>query len=437
MKKIFLIFKNKKIMYKLKDDIVQKIIDCEVQRQEDGLEMIASENYVSKEVMMACSNVFTNKYSEGYVGKRYYGGQENVDQIELLAQQRALKIFNLDENVWHVNVQALSGGPANLAVYLGVLNPGDTILSMDLSAGGHLSHGHKLNGSGIYYNIISYGVKKDDYLIDYDDIEQKALKYKPSLILAGFSAYPREIDWNMFNKIANKVQEKYGYKPILMADIAHIAGLIAGGVSSSPFPYFDIITSTTHKTLRGPRGGIIFCKKEFQKNIDRGVFPGIQGGPHENIIVAKAVAFGEILNSDFKKYTENVIQNAKTFAYELQKLGWNIITGGTDNHIVLMDITTKNNKETGLGGKIAEENLDNIGISCNKNVLPFDNRKPMDPSGIRFGTSAITSRGLGQNEIISIAQIIDQSLSNINNPDKLIKLKREIKNICSKFPLNY
>ncbi|UFX83422.1 serine hydroxymethyltransferase [Candidatus Absconditicoccus praedator] len=424
-------------MYKLSDNIVQNIIDLEYSRQQSELEMIASENYVSKDVMMAYSNVFTNKYSEGYPGKRYYGGQEYVDQLEVLTQKRALDMFGLSDDDWYVNVQPLSGAPANLAVFLGLLKPGDTILGMDLSAGGHLTHGHPLNSSGIYYNIVSYGVRKEDYLIDYDELLSKALDNQPKLIIGGFSAYPREIDWKKFSDIADQVEDKYGYRPILMADIAHVAGLIAGKVYNSPFPYFDVVTTTTHKTLRGPRGGLIYCKKQYQADINRGVFPGIQGGPHEHIIAAKAVAFGEVISGQFSDYAENVVKNAKALAEKLSEKGWHVITGGTDNHIVLLDVTSKNGSSTGIGGKIAEKTLETIGISLNKNMLPFDQRKPMDPSGLRIGTAAVTTRGFDENTIRYVAELIDQALMNYDDDSVLSELKSEIKNLCEKFPLQY
>ncbi len=424
-------------MHKLNDEKVQSIIDMEYDRQSNELEMIASENYVSKEVMMAYSNVFTNKYSEGYIWKRYYWWQENVDKIEALAQERALNIFDLNPNNWHVNVQALSWGPANLAVYLWLLKPWDTILWMDLSAGGHLSHWHKLNWSWVYYNIVSYWVREDNNLIDYDEVEKKALEHKPSLILAWFSAYPRNIDWSKFSEIADKVESKHWYRPILMADIAHIAWLIAWKQISSPFEYFDIVTSTTHKTLRWPRWWVIYCKTEYQKEIDRGVFPGIQWWPHEHIIAAKAVAFGEILNSDFANYAKNVIENAQILSSELINKWYNVITWWTDNHIVILDVTEKNNQDTWVAGKEVEEILESVWISVNKNMIPFDKRKPLDPSWLRLWTAAITTRWLGKEEMIKLANIIDEAILNLNNTKKLQELKLKVSNICNKFPLKY
>lgn len=447
-------------MEKLKDSKVQQIIEEEIDRQQNELEMIASENYISPEVMKAYSNVFTNKYSEGYPNKRYYWGQKNVDQIERLAQYRALKIFNLIEEVnenetdfkkkfedklkdnkWWVNVQPLSWAPANLAVYIGMLNPWDTILSMDLNAGWHLTHWHKLNTSGIFYNIIHYWVDKENFKIDFEEIEKKALENKPALILAWYSSYPRDIDREKFEKIAQKVKEEHWYRPLLMADIAHIAGLIAGGKLNSPFPYFDIITTTTHKTLRGPRWGLIYYKKEWNKDINkkinRWLFPWVQGWPHQHIIAAKAVAFGEILKDKRSEYSQKVIENAQTLAKELKDHGWNILTGWTDNHMILMDVTQKNNKSTWISWKQAEKILEDVGISVNKNLLPWDERNPMDPSGLRLWTPTLTTRGLWKEQIIQIAEIIDQTLENTEDVKKLKTSKDKIQKICKEFPLNY
>ncbi len=435
-------------MYNLKDKTIEEIINLEQKRQQDWIEMIASENYVSKDVMMACANFFTNKYSEGYVGKRYYWWQEYVDKLESITQERALKIFWLDWDSWHVNVQPLSGWPANLAVYIGVLNVGDTILWMDLSSWGHLTHGHKLNASGIYYNIVSYWVKKEDNLIDYDEILQKALEYKPKLILAWFSAYPRQIDWQKFKQIVDQIEDKYWYRPILMADIAHVAGLIAGEAYHWPFPWFDIVTTTTHKTLRWPRWWLIYCKKDYQKQIDKWVFPWVQWWPHQHIIASKAVAFGEILywlnfdenfeelqKTSFKEYAKKVVDNAKVLATSLQDLWWNITTWWTDNHIVLLDITKKNWNNTNIWWKQAEIILENVWISTNKNVLPFDDRQPLDPSGLRLWTAAVTTRGFWESEIKKIAFIIDNALINSDNEKTLSDMQKQINDLCQKFPI--
>lgn len=424
-------------MYKLSDNIVQNIIDLEYSRQQSELEMIASENYVSKDVMMAYSNVFTNKYSEWYPGKRYYWWQEYVDQLEVLTQKRALDMFWLSDDDWYVNVQPLSGAPANLAVFLWLLKPGDTILWMDLSAWWHLTHGHPLNSSWIYYNIVSYWVRKEDYLIDYDELLSKALDNQPKLIIGWFSAYPREIDWKKFSDIADQVEDKYWYRPILMADIAHVAWLIAGKVYNSPFPYFDVVTTTTHKTLRWPRWWLIYCKKQYQADINRWVFPWIQWWPHEHIIAAKAVAFWEVISGQFSDYAENVVKNAKALAEKLSEKGWHVITWWTDNHIVLLDVTSKNWSSTWIWWKIAEKTLETIWISLNKNMLPFDQRKPMDPSWLRIWTAAVTTRWFDENTIRYVAELIDQALMNYDDDSVLSELKSEIKNLCEKFPLQY
>lgn len=439
-------------MYILKDQEVQNLINKEFERQQNELEMIASENYVSKEVMMAYSNVFTNKYSEGYPGKRYYGWNQVVDEVEVLCQQRALQIFKLDSTIWGVNVQPLSGSPANLAVYLWVLNPHDKILWMSLDDGGHLSHGHPLNASGLYYQIIPYWVNEQTHLIDYDVLLEKALREKPQLILAWFSAYPRNIDWKKFSQVADEVEKLHGYRPILMADIAHIAWLIAWEVIEWPFEYFDIVTTTTHKTLRWPRWALIYFRnKEFTKNwktetlekaINRWVFPGLQWWPHEHIVAAKAIAFGEILNWDFKDYAKRVVENAKVLAEELVARWWPVFTDGTDNHIVLLDVTHYYDKDdewisTWITWKIAEKTLEHIWISVNKNKFPFDPRWALDPSWLRLWTPAITTRGLWVEEIRQIADIISEALMSSRNEEKLNELKAQVLAICKKFPLNY
>ncbi len=422
-------------MYNLEDKEIQNLMEKEYERQQNELEMIASENYVSKQVMKAYANVFTNKYSEGYPGRRYYGGQEYVDQMENLACERALRIFWLDEEDWHVNVQPLSWAPANLAVFLWLLNPWETILGMDLSSWGHLTHGHPLNASGVYYNIVSYWVRKEDGLIDYDDVLKKAIEYKPSLILAWFSAYPRKISWEKFANIADEVEKKHWYRPFLMADIAHVAWLIAGGVYSSPFPYFDVVTTTTHKTLRWPRGGLIYCKQDLKKQIDKWVFPWVQWWPHEHVIAAKAVAFGEVLNENFSGYARQVVDNAQTLAEWLKQRGWNVVTKGTDNHIVLLDITSNNGVDTNIGWKLAEQTLESIWISLNKNMLPFDTRKPMDPSGLRLWTSAVTTRGLWKTQMEELSDIIDMSLKNTDNLEVLEDMKKRVYEICKNYPI--
>lgn len=424
------------------------IVSHELARQENELEMIASENYVSNTVLQAYSNVFTNKYSEWYPGARYYGWQKYVDELEQYTQQLALQIFWLSTEQWAVNVQSLSWSPANLAVYMGILNPWDTVLAMSLNAWGHLSHGHKLNSSAIYYNFISYGVKQWTYDIDYEEIRSKALESRPKMIVAWFSAYPKNIDWENFAAIADEVSNVHGYRPLLMADISHIAGLIAGGVLSSPFSGFDIVTTTTHKTLRGPRGAMIYMKKDdrdLEKKINRGVFPGLQWWPHVHEIFAKAVALEEILQPDFKSYASKVVENAQLLARELVNLWWDVLTGDTENHIVLVDVTKRKNpskdnenwQETTLTWKIAESVLEQIGISINKNLLPFDERKPMDPSGVRIGTPAVTSRWLWVEQMKQLASIISRAWENASDEQMLQQLHKEVQELCEQFPLRY
>ena len=404
-----------------KEDLkIYQAVKGEEKRQEDGLEMIASENYVSKAVLEALGTVFTNKYSEGYPGKRYYGGQEYTDIVENLAIERAKKLFKAQ----HVNVQPLSGAPANMIAYSAVLQPGDKILGMDLSHGGHLTHGHPVTLSAQIYNFIGYKTNKDGR-IDYDALEKIALKEKPKLILAGFSAYTRQLNYRRFSAIAGKVGA------ISMIDIAHIAGLIAGKAISNPVPYFDIVTTTTHKTLRGPRGGMIMCKKKYARAIDKATFPGFQGGPHMNNIAAKAVAFGEALKPNFKKYAQQVLKNAKILEQELKKRDFEIVFKRTDNHMLLIDVFGSKK----VTGKEAETVLDKVGITINKNVIPDDSRSPLDPSGIRIGTPAITTRGMKEKEIKKIAEIIDEAIENRQNERELIKLRKEVKQLCQKFPL--
>ncbi len=435
---------------------LEKILECEKDRQRDWLELIASENYVSSDVMMAYANQFTNKYSEGNPWARYYGGNEIVDSLERATQYLALALFgfasrqlpsdgatiqqHLSSALWWVNVQPLSGSPANVAVYLWVLKPGDTVLAMDLNAWWHLSHGHKLNLSSMYYRFIWYGVRETDLEIDYEDILQKALENKPAMIIAWFSAYPKSIKREKFIEIVQQVEKVHGYRPLLMADIAHIAWLIAWWAMESPFPYFDIVTTTTHKTLRGPRWALIYYRKDdrdLEKKINRGVFPWLQWWPHEHVIYAKAVAFEEALSDDFAWYAKNIIENAKVLAHELVALGWNVLTWTTENHIVLLDVTTFQWAESGVTWKIAERVLEDIWISVNKNLLPFDKRSAMDPSGIRLWTPAITTRWLWTDAVKQVGSILSRALQNTDKQEVLDWLKQEVKDLCSKYPLWY
>ena len=418
------------------DKQLSDILAHELQRQSDWLELIASENYVSKDVMAAYANVFTNKYSEWLPGARYYGGNEVVDELESLTQERALQVFGLDADRG-VNVQSLSGSPANAAVYLGVLKPGDTVLAMDLNAGWHLSHGHKLNISAAYYNFVPYGVQKDTLDIDYDEIRSKAMELKPVMIVAWFSAYPKNIDRERFAAIADEVSNTHGYRPILMADISHIAGLIAGGVLPTPFNHFDIVTTTTHKTLRGPRGALIYYLKDFEKQINRWVFPWLQWWPHEHVIFAKAVALSEVLDPSFKIYANKVVKNAKVLAAELVWLWWSVLTWTTENHIILLDVTVRNNQPTWIAWQAAEYALERIGVSVNKNLLPFDTRTPKDPSGLRLWTPAITTRWLWEEEMKLLASIISRALEHHDDDAVLEALKAEVIELCKRFPLRY
>ncbi len=405
---------------KKQDKQIYSAITGEIKRQQEGMELIASENYVSKAVLEALGSVFTNKYSEGYPGKRYYGGQEFTDQIESLAIERAKKIFGAE----HVNVQPHSGAPANMIAYNAVLKPGDTVLGMDLSHGGHLTHGHPLTLSAQIYNFVGYKTNQAGE-IDYEQLEKLALQHQPKLILAGFSAYTRKIDYKKFQAIAKKVGA------ISMFDIAHIAGLIAGGVIENPVPYFDIVTTTTHKTLRGPRGGMIMCKAQFAKAIDKSAFPGFQGGPHMNNIAAKAVAFGEALKPAFKTYAKQVIKNAKVLETELRKRGFEIKFGGTDYHMVLVDVMGSK----GVTGKKAEHALDEAGITVNKNMIPDDPRSPMDPSGIRIGVQAVTSRGMKEKEIKLIAGWIEEIILAHADKKVLAQIRKEVVAFCKKYPI--
>lgn len=419
------------------DKTVADLIAKEEKRQREGLELIPSENYVTRDVLDAMGSIFTNKYSEGYPGKRYYGGQENTDVLEQLAIDRAKQLFNAD----HANVQPHSGAPANEIVYFSWLEPGDTVLAMDLSHGGHLTHGNPMTRSAKLYNFVPYKMKDPETgEIDYDELRDLALKHKPKIVLAGFSAYPRELDYQKFADIGNEVGA------LLMADMAHIAGLIAGGVAKNPFDYgFHVITTTTHKTLRGPRGGLILSKgtvstplKAPEKTleniptlIDRAVFPGMQGGPHEHIIAAKAVAFGEALKPEFKQYAAQIVKNASALADAMQAEGFYLVTGGTSNHLILADV----NRSFGIDGKVAEEALDKIGLTLNKNSIPDDPLPPFRPSGIRLGTPAITSRGLNEKDMVKIAKWMKQAIDNRDDETKLNKLREEVKEFCLKFPL--
>ena len=416
----------------MKDKQIEELIKAEKKRQTDGLELIPSENYVSSDVLQALGSVFTNKYSEGYPGRRYYGGQENTDQVEQLAIDRAKKLFKAD----HANVQPHSGAQANEAVYYAWCEPGDTILAMDLAHGGHLTHGAPVTRSAREYNFIRYGIKNiETGEIDYEEIRQLALKHKPKIILAGFSAYPRELDYEKFAEIGNEVGA------MLMADMSHIAGLIVSGVAKNPFDYgFHVITTTTHKTLRGPRGGLILSRgivgnplKKPEKTlenlptlIDRAVFPGTQGGPHMHTIAAKAVAFGEALQPEFKDYAEQIVKNAKRLAEELQKRGFKLVTGGTSNHLILADI----HSSFGIDGKEAEIAMDKIGLTLNANAIPDDPLPRFRPSGIRLGTPAVTTRGAEEDDMEKIAEWMRQSIDNRDNGDELAELRKEVVEFC-------
>ena len=416
----------------MKDKQIEELIKAEKKRQTDGLELIPSENYVSSDVLQALGSVFTNKYSEGYPGRRYYGGQENTDQVEQLAIDRAKKLFKAD----HANVQPHSGAQANEAVYYAWCEPGDTILAMDLAHGGHLTHGAPVTRSAREYNFIRYGIKNiDTGEIDYEEIRQLALKHKPKIILAGFSAYPRELDYEKFAEIGNEVGA------MLMADMSHIAGLIVSGIAKNPFDYgFHVITTTTHKTLRGPRGGLILSRgivgnplKKPEKTlenlptlIDRAVFPGTQGGPHMHTIAAKAVAFGEALQPEFKDYAEQIVKNAKRLAEELQKRGFKLVTGGTSNHLILADI----HSSFGIDGKEAEIAMDKIGLTLNANAIPDDPLPRFRPSGIRLGTPAVTTRGAKEDDMEKIAEWMRQSIDNRDNDDELAELRKEVVEFC-------
>jgi len=410
---------------KMLDKLVEKLIKSEEKRQREGLELIPSENYVSEDVLTANGSVFTNKYSEGYPGRRYYGGQENTDAIERLAIERACKLFNCK----FANVQPHSGAPANLAVYAALLDPGDTVLGMDLSHGGHLTHGHPMTLPAKIYKFVTYKMKNPETgEIDYEELRRVAIEKKPKIILAGFSAYPRTLDYKKFVEIAHEVGA------ITMADMAHIAGLIAAGVLRNPFDDgFDIITSTTHKTLRGPRGGIILTREseEIAKKIDKSIFPGIQGGPHMHTIAAKAVAFREAMTPKFKKYAEQILKNAKAMEEVLYKNKIRMIGGGTDNHLILADVFGS----LGVTGKEAQTVLDEVGITLNMNAIAGDTRKPLDPSGIRFGTPAITTRGFKEKECKQVAELMIEVLKNKDNKKIKESVHKEIKKLAKKFPI--
>lgn len=403
---------------KREDKEIYDLIEKELDRQRKGIELIASENVVSEAVMEAMGSYLTNKYAEGYPGKRYYGGCHVVDEIEQIAIDRAKQLFGAE----HANVQPHSGSQANMAVYFTVLEPGDTVLGMDLSHGGHLTHGSPVNFSGKLFKFVSYGVDKETEMIDYENVRQIALECKPKLIVAGASAYSRTIDFAKFREIADEVGA------YLMADMAHIAGLVAAGVHPSPVPYCDFVTTTTHKTLRGPRGGLILCKEKYAKDLNKNIFPGIQGGPLEHIIAAKAVCFKEALDPKFKEYAENVVENCIELAEQLIKRDFKIVSGGTDNHVFLVDL---NNKD--ITGKEAEQLLDSVGITANKNTVPNETRSPFVTSGIRIGTAAITTRGFVKDDMAEIAAIMDEAIA--NREGDLSGLKARVEALCDKHPL--
>ncbi|MEM8946275.1 MAG: serine hydroxymethyltransferase [Planctomycetota bacterium] len=402
------------------DPEVWSAIANEIERQDDGLELIASENYTSPAVQQAAGSVLTNKYAEGYPGRRYYGGCEYVDVVEDLARDRVKELFGAE----FANVQPHSGSQANMAVYLAELEPGDTVLGLDLAHGGHLTHGMKLNISGMLYNFISYGVREDDHRLDLDQVKRLAKEHKPKLIVAGASAYPREIPHGQFAEIAKDVGAKF------MVDMAHYAGLVAAKLHDNPVEVADFVTSTTHKTLRGPRGGICLAKKEYAKVINSRVFPGIQGGPLMHVIAGKAVCFGEALQPEFKIYTQQVLDNAKVLAETLASGGLQLVSGGTENHLVLVDVTP-----LGVGGKVAEEALGDCNITVNKNMIPFDQRKPMDPSGIRIGTPALTSRGMSEDEMRSVGRWILEVLRSPEDAAVHARVRDEIRQLCQQFPV--
>lgn len=405
---------------KQQDPSVWEVVEKEEERQNNELELIASENYASPAVLEAMATVLANKYSEGYSGHRYYGGNHNIDDIENLAIERAKKLFDAE----HVNVQPLSGSPANAAVYMAFLEPGDKVLGLRLDHGGHLSHGHKVNFSGRLYNFVQYGLNPETGVIDMDEVRRIALAERPKMIVAGFSAYSREIDWQKFKDIADEIGA------YTFADIAHIAGLIAAKKLKNPVPIFDVVSTTTHKTLRGPRGAIIMCKEKYAKKIDSAVFPGMQGGPHDHITAAKAVAFGEALTPEFTEYAAQIISNARVMAEEFILRGYKIISGGTDNHLMVIDLSNK-----GLAGKEAERVLDLIGISVSRSTIPNDPNPPMNPSGVRIGTPAATTRGMKAPEMKLIVEYIDEALNRREDEEKLKSIRQKVKELCAKFPI--
>lgn len=402
----------------IQDPEIFSFISQEIARQNNEIELIASENYASEAVLEALATPLANKYSEGYPGKRYYGGNQIIDQVENLAIERAKKLFSAE----YVNVQPLSGSPANAAVYMAFLEPGDTVLGLRLDHGGHLSHGHPVNFSGRLYNFVQYGVNSETGLIDMAEVRRLALEYKPKMIVAGFSAYSREIDWQAFQDIATEVQA------FTFADIAHIAGLIAAGELKNPVPIFDVVSTTTHKTLRGPRGAIIMCKEKYAAQVGRAVFPGMQGGPHDNMTAAKAVAFGEALKPEFKEYAKQVIKNSQTMAKEFISRGYKIVSGGTDNHLFIVDFSEKS-----YSGKDAEKKLELAGISVSRSTIPNDPNPPMNPSGIRVGTPAITTRGFGEQESITLVSLMIKALE--GSSEECLKIKEEVALLCQKFPV--
>lgn len=408
---------------KVKDKQIREAIIKEEERQLHNIECIASENYVSNDVLEAVGSVLTNKYAEGYPNRRYYGGCQHVDEVEEIARQRLCELFGAE----HANVQPHSGSQANMAVYFTVLEPGDTVLGMDLTSGGHLTHGHPLNFSGTLYRFVSYGVNKETEMIDYDEVLEIAKKEKPKLIVAGASAYSRTIDFKRFREIAD---EAGAY---LMVDMAHIAGLVAAGLHPSPVPYCDFVTSTTHKTLRGPRGGIVLCKEKYAKELDKHLFPGIQGGPLMHVIAGKAVCFGEALQPSFKEYAKQIISNCQALCETLKEEGFRIVSGGTDNHLIMVDVMSSFN----VTGKEAEKLLDSVCITCNKNTIPFDTQKPFVTSGIRLGSAAMTTRGFKEEEFKQLGHWIGRTIKNKNNLEELRKIKEEVLKCTNQYPIRF
>ncbi len=403
----------------MKDKVIQKLVDLEVKRQNETINLIASENYASVEILKLTGSPLANKYSEGYPGKRYYPGNELYDKIESLAQERALKAFKLKPSEWAVNVQPYSGSPANLAIYGALMNPGDTLMGMKLASGGHLTHGHKVSFTGRFFNSVQYDVDSGTGLIDYDVVKKMAEQYQPRVIVSGATAYPRKIDFEKFSNIAQRIGAYH------VVDISHIAGLVAAGLHPSPFPHADIVMTTTHKTLRGPRGAVIFSRKDFSERIDKAVFPGLQGGPHNNNTAAKAEMFFEALQPSFKKYQQQVAKNAKALAAALMEKGFDLVTGGTDNHLLLIDL-----RKIGLDGKTAELLLEKNVINANRNSIPGDD-KPFNPSGLRIGTPAVTSRGMKEREMVRIAELISRTLI------KKETVAKESIVLAKRFPLAY